>query len=490
MPTLARMSALFLGCWCLTACLRQHEVAPIADPAVPPADSANTAALTPEAISERAVKRRAVEAVVWGMPAVNFERMRDATHKLGGKDNEIVFWSRPSGWKNQTLTPNPDTIYLIPFFNTTDAGPVVLEIPPAQGGSITGSVDDAWQTAIEDVGPAGVDKGKGGKYLILPPGFKGPIPRGYIAMPSATFGTYALLRSNLASGSEADVAKSVAYAKRIKVYPLSQAANPPQTRFVDAIDSVFDGTIPYDASFYELLDRVVQREPWLDRDRVMIDPLRTIGIEKGKPFQPDAQARKRLDVAAREAHAWIDSRYESGHFPAPYIDGSRWTLPAPADLMKEIQSAYADPAQYPVDARGVTYSYAFFSAKHLGTGQFYLFNQKSADGEPLKGSGHYRLHVPANVPVRLYWSVTAYDRATHALIRDMPWASRSSLTPGLQKNADGSVDVYFGPKAPAGRDSNWVPTDPKGRFELIFRFYGPEAPVFDKSWKLPDVERA
>jgi hypothetical protein len=136
-----------------------------------------------EELSRRTVERRAVEAVIWGTPAVNFDRMyqamvRDA--KAGEGSNKIVFWSRLFDWKNQTLTPNPDSIYFMPFFDTKDVGPVVLEIPPADGGSITGSVDDCWQTAIEDVGPAGVDKGKGGKYLILPPSYKDKVPPGYV----------------------------------------------------------------------------------------------------------------------------------------------------------------------------------------------------------------------------------------------------------------------------------------------------------------------
>ena len=246
--------------------------------------------------SPSALYRRAFEAVIWGMPAVNFDLMYQAMVQTKGEWNQIVFWSRLLDWKNQTLTPNPDTIYLMPFFNTKDVGPMVLEIPPADGGSITGSVDDAWQAALEDVGPAGVDKGKGGKYLILPPDYKDKAPDGYIAMPSDTYSGYALLRSNLASGSEADIAEAVAYGKRVRFYPLAQAADPPATKFVDAIDVVFDSTIPYDLSFFESLDRIVQREPWLERDKAMIDQLKSIGIEKGKSFNPDREPRKSLEM--------------------------------------------------------------------------------------------------------------------------------------------------------------------------------------------------
>ena len=144
---------------------------------------------------------------------------------------------------------------------------------------------------LEDAGPSGADEGKGGKYLILPPGYAGPVPEGYIVLRPATFGGYALLRSNLKSHSDADVAKSVAYGKQVKVYPLSQAANPPPTVFTDAANVVFDSTIRYDASFFTSLDRVVQNEPWLPRDRAMIDVLRSLGIEKGKPFNPDAKTK-------------------------------------------------------------------------------------------------------------------------------------------------------------------------------------------------------
>jgi hypothetical protein len=201
-------------------------------------------------IDRRTIARRGVEAVIWGMPAVNYDLMYQAAERNKAAFNQIVYWSRLPDWKNQTLTPNPDAIYLMPFFNTKDAGPVVLEIPPADSGVINGSVMDCWQTAIEDVGPAGVDKGRGGKFLILPPNFKDQAPDGFVPMLSGNYQGYALLRSILKSGSDADVAKAVAYGKRIKLYPLSQAANPPATVFVDVIDSVFDSTIPYDLRFF------------------------------------------------------------------------------------------------------------------------------------------------------------------------------------------------------------------------------------------------
>ena len=131
----------------------------------------------------------------------------------------------------------------------------------------------------------------------------------------------------------------------------------------------------------------------------------------------------------------------------------------------------------------------YFSSKHLGTGQFYLMTIVDKAGKPFDGGSTYRLNVPANAPVSLYWSATAYDRATHALIRNLPWSSRSSLTPGLKKNPDGSAEIYFAPKAPLGKESNWIPTVADEKFEVLFRFYGPEKSLFDKTWKLPDIEK-
>jgi hypothetical protein len=219
----------------------------------------------------------------------------------------------------------------------------------------------------------------------------------------------------------------------------------------------------------------------------MIDQLKALGIEKGKPFNPDTATTAVLDTAAREAHALLSQRYDAGF---PVINpGIRWFPAAQAEMVKAASGGYADPNSYPVDARGVTYTLGFTGIKRLGTTQFYLMANKDKDGQPFDGASTYRLNVPANAPVRNYWSATVYDRETHALVKNMPGASRASISPGLQKNADGSVDVYLGPKAPAGKEANWVPTDPNAKFELLFRLYGPEKALFDHSWKLPDVEK-
>ncbi|MBS0342366.1 MAG: DUF1254 domain-containing protein [Proteobacteria bacterium] len=440
-------------------------------------------------LDRRMAERRAVDAVIWGMPVVNYDLMlQEMLKKTQGKVGQVIYWGRPLDSKNQTLTPNPDALYFMVFFDTKD-GPVVLDLPPGDSkGSFNGNIVTVWQMPLEDAGLLGADKGKGGKYLILPPDYKGTPPKGYYVLRSDTYAGYALVRSNLNSHSDADVAKSVAYGKRMKVYPLAQAAKPPATVFTDVKDVDFDSTIKYDASFFEHLDRIVQHEPWLQRDRVMINALKAIGIEKGKAFQPDAASRSMLDSAAKEAGAWLEKRYDAG-LPPFFSATSHWTFPAPQDVVKAQQDGFADPNVYPIDDRGMAYSYAYIGIKRLGVGQFYLISIRDKDGDAFDGGKNYRLSVPPNAPVKQYWSVTAYDRQTHALIRNMPRASRSSQIPELQKNADGSIDIYFGPKAPEGKDVNWIPTDPARRFELMFRTYAPTQALFQKQWVLPDVEK-
>lgn len=441
-----------------------------------------------DAPHERVRTARAFETVVWGMPAVNYDRMLQAAIAIGGGANRIVYWSKLVDWHNQTLTPNPNAIYLMPFYDTAD-GPIVLDIPPADGDStITGSIDSLWQTPLADVGPAGTDKGAGGRYLIVPPGYDAAIPEGFIVLNSETKAGFALLRSNLRSGSDTDVAAAVDYGKRVRLYRLDDAANPPPTAYVDASGKEFDATIPYNRDFFTGLDRVVQSEQWLVRDMAMIDQLTSIGITKGQPYQPDSATLTSMDDAASQAREWLERQYVKSFTPS-YFDGTHWAVPADQRLITAMQNGFSDPSIYPVDARGVTYSFGFFSAKTLGSGQFYLMTINDADGHDLDGGRNYRLTVPADAPVSLYWSATAYSRTTHTLIREVDWPSRASNTPNLVANPDRTVDLYFGPSAPEGKKNNWIPTASGQNFEVLFRFYGPQPPLLDKTWKLPDIQR-
>jgi hypothetical protein len=453
------------------------------------ASNASGISIKPANIKEQLIYQRGIEAAIWGIPAVNYDLMlQEMLNKTSAKQNEIVYWSRPVDWHNQTLTPNPDAIYFMVFFNTKNVGPLVIDVPPADGGSsFAGNIDNVFQMPLEDAGPYGADKGKGGKYLILPPSYKQKAPAGYFVLPADTYEGYALLRSNLGSHSDADVAKAVAYGKRLKVYPLSKAGQSVKTKFTDAKDVLYDSTIPYNAKFFLSLDRIIQSQPWLTRDKAMIDQLKTLGIEKGKKFSPDARTTEILTAAAKGARDYIEMMYDAG-FPRLNPD-AHWAIPAMPDLVKAGSSGYTEKDLYPVDARGLTYALGYVGIKRLGTAQIYLISGKDKDDKPLNGAESYRLHVPANVPTKQYWSATVYDRQTHALIKNLSRASCASNDKSVQVNADGSVDVYFGPKAPPGKEANWIPTSADGLFEVLFRLYGPEKPLFEKIWKLGDIEK-
>jgi hypothetical protein len=414
---------------------------------------------------------------------------QEMLEKTPGKVGQVIYWGRPLDWHNQTLTPNPDALYFMVFFTTKD-GPVVLDLPPAEAkASFNGNIVTAWQLPLEDAGLLGVDKGKGVKFLVLPPRYAEKVPDGYTPLRSEVDGGYMLFRSNLASHSDADVKASIDYGKKLKVYPLSQAAGSPQTTFTDVKDILFDSTIKWNVSFFEHLDRVVQEEPWIARDRVMIDQLKTLGIEKGKPFKPDAHVQRLLSDGVKEARTLLEAKYDAG-LPPFFTETSRWTYPAYPDLIKAAQAEFNEADAYPVDERGVAYSYAYIGIKRLGAGQFYSISIRDKDGDAFDGAKNYRLKVPPNVPVQQYWSVTAYDRETHALIKGVDRASRSSQIVELVKSPDGSIDLFFGPKPTKGHEANSIPTDPKRKFELMFRAYGPTKEFFDKKWVLPDVAKA
>jgi hypothetical protein len=442
-----------------------------------------------EELAKRTVQRRAVDAAIWGQPIVSFDAMRQAYFRDGkAKYNDVIWWPRNAGWKNQSLTVNTSVRYIYFFFNTKNDGPVVLELPAGvDGASFFGTITDAWFVPLVDIGEAGHDKGSGGKYLVLPPGFKGAVPRGYIAVRPATYNTFTLVRSILKSGSEADVSKGDALVKKIKLYPLSQAANPPQQRFVDMTDTLYEGLVRYDESFYTSLARMLNEEPIHPRDLERMGMLLPLGIEKGKEFKPDAAMTAQLKAAAEEARAWLVDGLPRTSTERFWPDRN-WVIPAPpialATLFKWEVANYFD-----VDSRGIALASFFGPSATIGKGSFYLGVFRDASGQPLRGENTYRLRIPANAPVREFWAMTVYNRETAALFRESTRITVGSVDKDLRKNADGSVDVIIGPKAPAGQEANWIYTPPGKSWWPWFRFYGPEKALFDKSWKLPDIEK-
>ena len=434
-------------------------------------------------LNGRLVYRRAVDAVIWGLPLVGEYTVKQAYFRDGKANyNDIVWWPKGGSWKNQSPTPNVNTRYMYFFINTQMDGPVVVDLPPAApGASFYGTIEDAWYVPQVDIG----FEGKGGKYLVLPPNFKGEVPDGYIAVRPATYNSMTLLRSILRSLSEDDVRAGDALVGQVKVYPLSKAASPPAQRLLDMTEVMFNGLIKYDETFFASLARALDEETVQSRDLQMLGMLLPLGIEKGKAFKPDAATLAQMKAAAEEAHAWLMEKAATD--VTPWWPDSQWVVPTPPITMKT-EFRWDMPDYFGVDARAVALSQYFCPTAKLGTGSFYFGTFHDHRGAPLEGGTNYRLSVPSDVPVREFWSVTVYSLKTSSFFLDAPRLTLGSLDKDLRQNADGTVDLYFGPKPLAGHESNWIYTESGQKWFPWFRVYGPEKAIFDKGWRLPDIE--
>ena len=443
-----------------------------------------TKPLTSKDLADRTVYRRAVDAVIWGLPLVGEDIQKQAYFRDGKANyNDIVWWPKGGGWKNQSPTPNVNTRYMYFFINTKQDGPVVVELPPAvPGASFYGTIEDAWYVPLIDIG----FEGKGGKYIVLPPDYKGNVPDGYTPVRPPTYNTMTLLRSILASLSEKDEQAGNELVKQVKVYPLSKAANPPAQRLLDMSEVMYNGLIKYDETFFTSLSRALNEEIVQPRDLQMMGMLLPLGIEKGKEFKPDAKTVEVLRRAAAEALAWLMDKAATDI--TPWWPGSQWVVPTPP-ITVPTEFKWETPSYFGVDARGIALSQYFCPTAKLGTGSFYFGTFHDHSGKPLEGGSNYRLRVPANVPVSEFWSITVYSLKTSSFFLNSSRLTLSSLDKDLRKNADGSVDIYIGPKPPAGQESNWLYTPAGQKWFPWFRVYGPEKAIMDKSWKLPDFER-
>jgi hypothetical protein len=442
---------------------------------------------TREERETRAIQRRAVEAAIWGMPIVAMDAVRQGfLRDIGASYNDIAFYSRPADWKFQTTTPNASTHYVYSAYDTRD-GPIVLEVPPAIEAGLYGQLCDMWDVPLAIVGPGGDDQGKGGKYLLLPPNYDGTVPPGYLPVAQPTYGGFWLMRSIAKSRSGEDEAAAIGMLKKLRMYPLVKAGSPPEQRFIDASGTLWDGIPRMDASFYSILAKLVNEEPVLPRDLAMMNILRSIGIEKGKDFNPDAASRAAFGPAVAEAKAYFQDLQRAAL--KPYWESAHWALPDLSGVKSEF--SYETAEMLDVDYRGMGGFFFWAPPKKSDASAPTIYVNAVADskGEPLIGDKTYRLRVPANVPVRQYWSATVYDWDTAAFIREAPVVSLDSYNQATIKNSDGSLDIYFSPQAPAGQENNWVATAKGGTWFIIFRLYGPDKPFFDKSWKLPDIEK-
>jgi len=439
-------------------------------------------------LAAHTLERRAIEAAIWGMPLVAFDAMRQAFFRdAGASYGDIVYLSKPADWKFQVTTPNASARYVYIQINTKD-GPQVLDIPPAVGAGLFGSMNDAWQAPQADVGPAGQDGGKGGKYLLLPPNYTLAVPQGYFPVRFNTYNGYCILRAIPASNSAADVSRALDLVRKIRLYRLAQVTSPREQRYVDIAGKLFDCIVHFDESFYDSLARMIDEEPVQTRDLIAMAHARTLGVEKGggKPFKPPNATAEILERAVGEAHAGFSHAITVGQ---RYWPASGWYMPG-TSLGPTTGFTYELADRLDVDERAMAFYLGCAPPRKLGAATFYLWAARDASGEPLQGGNTYRLRVPPNVPAKQFWAATVYDVDTAAFFHNAPTIEVNSYGQGLAKNPDGSVDVHFGPVAPNVADANWVYTAPGKSWISAFRFYGPGNRVFDKTWVLPDIEKS
>jgi hypothetical protein len=432
---------------------------------------------------------RAFEAVLWNMPAIAIYSFRRAAFtNLGIKDNDIIAYSAPATPKLEAITANSTTPYISAFTDLRQ-GPVVLEIPPAgTEGSIYGQVVDAWQFTIADVGPSGLDKGEGGKLLFTGPEFKGTVPAGYIEVPSPNFRIAFAFRSVPAPGKSG--ADAYAYAKKLRMYHLSEAGDPPPQRFVDPIDERYP-TLPfYDGRHFEDMHAIMSVEPVHCQDKVMMGMLTSLGISKGKPFSPDATAKRAMEQAAVDAWFYLQEWFDNMPKDKFFWPDRHYASLLMTDVNKTFTWVYDD--RIDLIERAAEYFWCTYMPKVLSDtpATQYLMAMADKDGKRLEGGKLYKVDVPADMPVKQFWALTVYDRATNSFIyTDEGRTTLSSYDlPSMKKNADRSATLYVGPKAPSGMQANWIPTRGKRPLPAI-RFYGPTDELNNRTFKMPDFEQ-
>jgi len=420
----------------------------------------------------------ATQAYLWGLPIASFANLQyylDEVFKV--RQGELIKTANREQ-KLGILTANATTPYIIGMADLEKIGPLVIELP---AGNTAGMVDDFWQRPITDLGLPGPDKGKGAKYLIAPPGYSGEKPDGYRVFESPTNNIMIGLRM-----LDADQEKSAALQAKVRTYAYKDRANPPKNLFPEPSAEYFFGP-PRGMAFWERLHEILNREVVAERDRFFMAMLKRVGIEKGKPFNPTPRQKKLLEEAAFVGEAMAKANDLAKRSTDPYWPGANWKIALGLDptQRQENYDQLDERAEWMYEA--VTTSAGMVTTTP-GLGSIYLASYADKDGDWLEGGNSYTLHVPPNPPAEQFWSVAVYSWDTRTLIDNEQKRAAQSSRQDLVKNADGSVDLYFGPTAPKGKEKNWVQTIPGQGWWVYLRFYAPTKAYFDKSWAMPDFE--
>ena len=441
---------------------------------------------TIDALYDNLDRMRGVDVYLNNHGAASLNAMRKGNAGIGANaSNKVTITEQLLKPASLYLTGNTSTLYALTYLDLKTDGALVVELPPG----MLGFLDDAWFRFIANLGLIGPDKGKGGKYLLLPPDYNGEEPEGYFTIKLPTYNNLMFLRGSIANGLEPAVEN---IKSKLRIYPLAKAGDPPATEFIDFSGKSYSTIVTRDLSFFEDLNELVQVEPIDAIGPEMRGQLAAIGIIKGKPFNPDARMKKLLNEAATLGNATARAiTYQ------PRIDGvfiypdtnSAWTMAyANKNTSFEADGAMgldARPLFY-FNATGVTPAMATTTA---GAGSDYALAYLDADMKAFDGAKTYRLHLPPNVPVNNFWAVTLYDTQTRSLLQtSQTFPTVGSQDESIRKNADGSYDLYFAPEPPEGKEGNWLQTVPGKSWFTILRMYGPLEPWIEKTWRPGEIK--
>ena len=426
---------------------------------------------------------RGIEAFLNGIPAASMQALIEG-FKGAGVDaiGKIGIFEDLMDSKSLFLTANTESVYTISHIDLKN-GPVVIVSPP----NTLGMINDMFFRYVTDMGNAGPDRGQGGKFLVLPPGYNEEIPDGYYVVQSPTYQNIVFWRGFLVNGDPQPAVENIK--ANTNMYLLSQVDNPPAPVFLDWSGKRFNTVHANDFKFYEELNEVIQYEPSEAFEPQILGLFKSIGIEKGKPFNPDERMKAILEDAIQVGNATARAISFSPRNKAMYLyPNSNWTIAFLGGYQFQKNNARE------LDGRTLFHYLATavtpaMEIEMVGVGSQYAAAYKDGNGEYLNGSYTYKLTIPANPPVKDFWSIVLYDPQTRSMLEtDNPFPSVNSEHSDLVKNSDGSVDLYFGPKAPEGKEKNWIQTiENKGWFTLL-RIYGPLESWFDKTWKPGEIE--
>ncbi|MGB5509834.1 DUF1254 domain-containing protein [Robiginitalea sp.] len=425
----------------------------------------------------------AVDAYLKGIHIASMEAMKQGLLKLGPANTTAFLFENLMDSKSLWLTPNTTSVYMASWLELGDE-PMVIETPP----DVLGIIDDHYFKYVADFGRLGPDKGQGGKFLIVPPGYEGDIPQeGYFVYKVNTYGHWVIWRGFQKDGSPkpaVDATKAT-----FKIYPLSQKDNPPAMNFVNVSGSEHNTIHRMDAEIFNEINAAIQDEPAMGENPEILGSLAAIGIKKGEEFKPDARMQEILDEAAKIGAAIVRTQMAKPRADYLYkFPGTKWLNPlAYKSYLFEHEGSRL------LDARSAFHFYATgitpaMSMKIIGKGSQYAIAYSDVNGNTFDGSKTYKFHVPPNPPMEDFWSFTIYDNQTRSMLQtDQQFPGVDNNKEGLIQNEDGSWDIYIGPKAPEGFESNWIQTVPGKGWNTIFRLYGPLEPWFDGEWYPSDA---